>query len=70
MEECLSDQWVGEELLHFMVMEVVMRMVMTMEGDRLPPPRRNGGGNGSDGGDDGDDGGGDGSPPPSDQGQP
>ena len=38
VEECLSDQWVGEELLHLVVMEVVMRMVMTMEGviDHLP----------------------------------
>ena len=38
VEECLSDWWVGEELLHLVVMEVVMRMVMTMEGviDHLP----------------------------------
>ena len=38
VEECLSDWWVEEELLHLVVMEVVMRMVMTMEGviDHLP----------------------------------
>ena len=38
VDECLSDWWVEEELLHLVVMEVVMRMVMTMEGviDHLP----------------------------------
>ena len=38
VKEYLSDQWVGEELLHLVVMEVVMGMVMTMEGviDHLP----------------------------------
>ena len=32
VEEHLSNQWVEEELLHLVVMEVVMGMVMTMEG--------------------------------------
>ena len=38
VEECLSNWQMGEELLHLVVMEVVMRMVMTMEGviDHLP----------------------------------
>ena len=38
VKEYLSDQQVGEELLHLVVMEVVMGMVMTMEGmiDHLP----------------------------------
>ena len=53
VEECLSDQWVEEELLHLVVMEVVMRMVMTMEGviDHLPQGEMEEMG---DGGDDGD----------------
>ena len=32
VKEYLSNQWVGEELLHLVVMEVVMRIEMTMEG--------------------------------------
>ena len=71
VEGHLSGQWVKEELLHLVVMEVLMEMMMTMGGggDRPPPPRRNGE-NGGDGGGDGDGSGGDDLPPLSDQGQP
>ena len=69
VEECLSNWQVEEELHHLVVMEVVMGMVMIMEGVVGHPPRGNGG-DGSDGGDDGDGGGGDDSPPLSDHGQP
>ena len=67
VKEHLSDQWVGEELLHLVVMEVVMGMVI----DHLPQEEME-----EemvvmvvDGGDDGDDSEGDDSSP-SDQGQP
>ena len=70
LEGHLSDQQVEEELLHLVVMEVVMGMMMIMEGviDHLPEGEMEK--NGGDGGDDGDGSGGDDSPPPSDQAQP
>ena len=63
VEGHLSDWWVKEELLHLVVMEVVIEMVMTMEGMEDHLPQGEMGGNGSDGGDDGDGGGGDDLPP-------
>ena len=65
VEEYLSNWQVEEGLLHLVVMEVVIGMVMIMDGviDHLPK------GNGGNGGD-GNGGGGDDSPPLSDQGQP
>ena len=69
VEGHLSDQQVEEELLHLVVMEVVMGMVMTMEGviDHLPQGEMEE--MAVMGGDDRDGGGGDDSPPLSDQGQ-
>ena len=69
-EGCLNDQW-EEELLHLVVMEMVMGMVMRMEGavDCLPQGKME-----KEVammmGDNGDDGGRDDSPLPLDQGQP
>ena len=66
VEECLSNQWVEEELHHLVVVEVGNGNGYDNGGGGRPPPPRGNGGNGSDDGD----GGGDDSPPLSDHKQP